>query len=120
MANPNIYKHAVKFKPGNKANKNSSRVFKDDFFKFMGEIPHGVKPWEIVHQVITDPECTPDNKLKGSNILMTHAFKDEGVNIEVNAEQVHVTDIDERIKDMLKSQKELEAELAEEAKEDVS
>lgn len=112
-------KESTFFKPGNKARQGKGvKEFKDDFFAFMGGLPPGVKPWEIIHQVTTAEDCTPDNKIKGSAILMKYTLETNESNIEINADKLEINNIDDRIRDMIKTPEEIEAELAlEEAEE---
>lgn len=107
MANP---KPTNPIKPGERRAAGKQRQLKDRFFDYVGDLPKGVYPWEIIQSAITADDCKPKEKIQGAAILGNWIMKESEVNIEVNANTVVIDDVESRIQEMLKTQEELDQE----------
>lgn len=112
---PNSLKNLKPFKPGENGNRNKKRIVVDKFHNWLGDLPDGVYPWELIQDAITDKECPINEKIKGAAIIGNWVLKDDSVNIDVNAETVVIDGVEERIKELLKTQDEVDTEAVEDA-----
>lgn len=92
---------------------NKRKTLVDKFYNFMGDLPDGVYPWELIQGAITDENCPKPEVIKGAAILGNWIIKESETNVEVNAKQVVIADTEQRIRDMVKTQEELDAEAQE-------
>lgn len=109
---PNSLKNLKPIQKGQKNHPmlNKQKALVDRFHNYMGDLPEGVYPWELIQDAITEEGCPLTEKIKGATILGNWIIKDTPVNIEVNAETAIIDNTEQRIRELLKTQDELDAE----------
>lgn len=86
------------------------RTLVDKMQKYVLGLEDGAQPWEILGGISQDTTIPETERIKAASKLGDWAIKDTSAGVEINAQQVIVDDVESRIRDMLKTQEELDAE----------
>ncbi|MCX8289107.1 hypothetical protein [Enterobacter pseudoroggenkampii] len=107
----------IPIKKGENHLQSRQRRLIDRMFKYAGDLPDGVYPWEVLQGIAVDPEVPTNERIKAASKFGDWIVKETNTQVEVNAAQVVINDVESRIKDLLKTQEEIDAEASAEQSE---
>ena len=108
--NPKSRNNLIPVKLGDKRVGTPHRNLVDRMQKYVLGLKEGAQPWEILGAIAQDETIPPSERIKAGAKLGDWAIKDTSSGVEINAQQVIIEDAESRIREMLKTQEELEAE----------